>query len=809
MFNYKSKLVGKVPKKWLKNYKETYEEMERLLSTGKLPKQEDYLAENKLAINLYQRKYFLKGLNNDVLEEKPEHVFLRVASFVAAVEENPLEWAKRFYEIMFNGYFLPGGRVLAGAGDLFRLKTLANCFSAVIEEDSIEAIYKTAYESARTYSYGGGMGTDISVLRPIGSIVHNAADTSTGSVSFMQLFSLTTGLIGQSGRRGALMLSIDVKHPDVIRFIEAKSTPDWTTEEIVRQLKDQVGLTYNQLEDVKRIVMENTQIRFANISIKVTDEFMAAVEEQNKYGVNKILVYKKLKKGIVREAVQDYKTLHYSYGIPSKDLSKYELLKVFETVDELNAFLISNFNTSLTESDLNNINNRDIFGDYVIELKDFNYDIAIHYSGDFLLYFSSKEVGTIKRLIKARDVWNKFIESNYKTAEPGLMFWTRMKKYSPSDYVGAPILGTNPCSEVPLEDGGACNLGSLNFTMFVNNPFRKASFNEEVFKESIRIAVRLLDNIVSWNAYLNPLEKQRLSAEKLRRVGLGIMGMADLLLKFGYDYDSNEALKLLEKILKIMRDEAYLYSAELSKEKGAFPLFNYSNYSKGAYFKTLPDHVKKKIKEDGLRNVALLSIAPTGSLSNIVKSFYLNGKNYIGVSGGIEPIFALYYNRRSESLNKTFKIFHSTVQAYIDMNNLTDEVNSKPLDTVLPSYFFRTAHNIDYIKRVEIQGLAQKYIDHSISSTVNLPEDIEPEVISNIYLSAWRAGLKGITIYREGSRYAVLSKNYSDNSFKGFSNKRFKLKIDGKEYIVKGNEVLVLPNGRLTTFYHAVKNKVI
>ncbi len=815
MFSYKHKLLSRVPSKWIENYKKLYHFLREKQTQGELPVHPDYLGGNELALNIYKRKYFLKNLKGDLIEEKPEDMFLRLAAFISSVEED-FETAKKtamqYYKDMYEGLWVAGGRVNAGAGDLYRMKTLANCFVSLIKDDSIESIYNSAYEAARTYSYGGGIGIDISPLRPAGSVVHNAADTSTGAVSFMELYSLTTGLIGQSGRRGALMLTIDVKHPDVKRFIKVKKTPNWVTQQIINYLKWSGMFNEAQLSKIENVVMENTQVRFANISIKASDEFMHSLVEQNTYG-REFLVYKKLEKGKTKDVFQT-KENHYSYGMPRKDITKYELLGHFKTISELNAFLTSTFSTSIEENKLNDVNERDVYGDYVIELNNEKFDLAVRRAGDFLLYFGSKETETRRELTTAREVWNLFLEGNYKTAEPGIMFWDRIVKYSPSNYVGKPIVSTNPCGEVPLEDGGACNLGSINLSRFVKNGFtEKAEVDWKKLGKAVEHIVRFLDNVVEWNSYLNALESQRKAAKETRRVGLGVMGIADMFLQLGYGYDSEKALELFEEIMKFIANKAYETSAKLSKEKGPSPIFNYENYSRGLFFKeALEEDTKKQVKRYGLRNIALLSIAPTGTISNIALSFSISGKNYIGVSSGIEPIFALYYTRRSESFgNKKFLVFHSTVQAYIDKKGLTEiakNSDEKQLKEILPPYFFRTAHHIDPKMRVKIQGIAQKYIDHSISSTINLPEDIHPEVISEIYIEAWKNGLKGVTIYRDGSRFPILSVEGEKTEFQKFKEKKFKIKTKGKEYTVKGDDIIVLPNGRLTTVYHGIKDGI-
>ncbi|MEK6854137.1 MAG: ATP cone domain-containing protein [Nanoarchaeota archaeon] len=965
MFAHKSKLASIIGYDRIEAYKNLLFYLKDLQKKGELPVHPgDYLNANELATNIYQKKYYLKDLSNKLIEKRPEDAFSRLAAFMAAVEATPekqQDWAARFYRALYEGYFVPGGRVIAGGGDLYRLKTLANCFVSLIAEDNIESIYQSAYECARTYSYGGGIGVDISVLRPKGSVVHNAADTSTGSVSFMELFSLTTGLIGQSGRRGALMLTIDIKHPDSPYFINVKKIPNWVTSQIAEQCKWSGQFNERQLREIERQVRENTQVRFANISLKVTDEFMQAVDEQNKYGTEKLLVYLK-DKTVSGLGIMQGGAVHYSYGIPSKPIEKYRLLKVFNSVEELNRFLSQHGAGPLLERDLTDAEKRDMFGDYVVADKNSEFDLAIKYAGDFMLYYNSRETNEIKRLVKARTIWNAFIEGNYRTAEPGLIFWSTMTKYSPSNYVGRPIASTNPCvagdtkietdrgvmtikeiaeaysdggvnvavdarmlpnsnglvlqgrlllpiaaavktgkketlkittgrgfelvctpyhkvmtvygwveagnldkgskvfinnngrsqidsvstvietgllevydlqeptthsfiangivvhncAEVPLEDGGACNLASVNLSRFVKNGYAdEAGIDWEGIKETTALAVRFLDNVVTWNELLNPLEKQRKAAYDTRRVGLGVMGIADMLNQLGIGYDSEEGVKILEDSAKLFANTAYQASADLAEEKSPSPIFEYNAYSKGNFFnEVLTDETKELIRKKGLRNIAILSIAPTGTISNIVLGYKLGDKNFIGVSGGIEPVFALYYTRRSEGLssggsNMFFKIFHSTVDAYIQQHNLTEEAqkckDAEELKRILPAHFFRTAHFIAPSKRVMVQGLWQKHVDHSISSTVNLPEDIDPETISNIYLDAWKHGLKGITIYREGSRYPILSTGTQKSEFQKAGEESYDVEIDGEQKLMRGDDVISLPNGRLATVNSAAK----
>ncbi len=298
MFKYQGKTTKIIGQPRTKIYKELYDHISSLQG-NRLPFDGDYLGDNELAQNIYKHKYYLKNLNNETVESCPEDVFKRLASFIASVEDTKTKqkmWAEKFYTDLYEGRFVSGGRVLAGSGDLYRIKTLANCFVSKIQYDDIDSIYKAAFECARTYSYGGGIGVDISCLRPKDSLVHNAADSSTGAVSFMELYSLTTGLIGQSGRRGALMLTIDVKHPDVQHFIKVKKMPNWVTNQIIEQCGWSGMFDDQHLDTIKKQVMENTQVRFANISVKASDEFMFAVDEQREFGGSPLLAYKKTNK---------------------------------------------------------------------------------------------------------------------------------------------------------------------------------------------------------------------------------------------------------------------------------------------------------------------------------------------------------------------------------------------------------------------------------------------------------------------------------------------------------------------------------
>ncbi len=571
-----------------------------------------FFENDQLRARVFIEKYALKDLKMNLLEKTPEQMWKRVAKAISDVEkENNELWNEKFYKVLKDFRFVPGGRILATAGDPFRRKTPFNCYVSAIRDDSIEAIFTALYESARTYSWGGGWGTDLSTLRPRGAIVHNAASHSTGAVSFMNLFSEVTGTIGQDGRRGALMLMIRVDHPDAPEFITVKNDP------------------------------ERRNVRFANISLKITDEFMKAVEN-----------------------------------------------------DE-----------------------------------------------DFTLRFENDVVSKMERKVKARDLWNKIVKNAWSCAEPGVLFWDRIKSESPSEYF-APLVATNPCGEIPLEDGGACCLGSINLTKFVKEPFtEKASLDWGKLDETVRTATRFLDDVIEYGLDRQPLEIQRKAAENGRRIGLGTMGLADMLAMLRMRYDTPESIDFLDKLFDRIKNVSYQESTLIAREKGSFKAFNLSKHMKNPFVQRLWKKTRDMIRENGLRNVTLLSIAPTGSISAMA-----------GVTSGIEPMFAFSYTRRSESLSqKEFKVYHPLVKKYMEEFNIENEDD-------LPDYFV-SAHEVNPYYRVKLQGTIQKHVDNAISSTINLPNNASQETISDIYMQAWKAGCKGITVYRDGSRDAILSVN--------------------------------------------------
>lgn len=506
--------------------------------------------------------------------------------------------------------FLYGGRILSNRG-LYkegRKVTYSNCYVITPPEDNIESIFDCAKKLARTYSYGGGCGIDISGLAPKGARINNAAKETTGSVSFMELYSLVTGLIGQNGRRGALMISLDCSHPDVPDFIELKT----------------------DLEKVTK----------ANISLRIHKDFMEAVKNDQEY------------------------MLHYTR----------------ETTGE------------------------------VIEKK-----------------------------VKARELFRKITDTNWDYAEPGALFWDRITGWSLlSNTDTFTYAGVNPCAEEPLPAGGSCLLGSINLSAFVRDPFSEHSyFDFDGLKACVKAAVKALNEVLDEGLPLHPLEEQRESVRQWRQIGLGIMGLADALIKLGLTYGEEEAVAMCGRIGFAMADTAIAASALLAKEEGAYPMCNIRQIMETPYFRAnTTEKTRELVKKYGLRNSQLLTIAPTGTLSTM-----------LGISGGIEPIYANYYMRKTESLHGAdvyYKVYTKIVENYMKQHNIEE-------DKDLPEYFV-TAMTLDYRQRINMQAAWQEHIDASISSTVNVPNSFTEEETENLYLYAYEKGLKGITIFRDGCR---------------------------------------------------------
>ena len=561
---------------------------------------QDWLGEdNELGIDIWNKKYCN---NNESFEEWLDRVSNGNEDVKGLIKEKK---------------FLFGGRILANRG-VDGNKTYSNCYVISPPEDNLESIFDTAKKLARTFSYGGGCGIDLGKLAPKNAKVNNTAKHSSGAVSFMELYNTTTGLIGQNGRRGALMLSMPVNHPDIEDFISIKS--------------------------------DLSKITNANVSVRVNDDFMNAV---------------------------------------------------------------------------------------------FNDDY-------YLCEFTREETGEVIRThIRAADLFYQIAKMNWNYAEPGLIYWDTMSKRNLLQYDNNfSYAGVNPCCEEPLPAGGSCLLGAINLSEFVKDPFTKlARFDYKEFEKAVKISVKALNDVLDEGLELHPLEEQRESVRKWRQIGLGIMGLADMLVKLGITYGSEDAIELCEDISKEMFKTAVLNSAALGAEFGSYEMFDAEAINACDMVKELLPN----ITIPALRNSQLLTIAPTGTISTM-----------LGISGGIEPIFAKSYERKTQSLygkDVFYKVYPQVIRDYMLENDIID-------DSELPSYFV-IAEDIEPIARIKMQAAWQHWIDASISSTINLPNSATIGDIENIYKEAWLNGLKGITVYRSGcAREGVLVTDKENDSKK-------------------------------------------
>jgi ribonucleoside-diphosphate reductase alpha chain len=599
----------------------------------------DYFNQNSLVANVWMDKYALKKGDNEFLELSPDDTIKRMASELSRIEQNyknPISYDV-IYDLMkgFNKFVL-GGSPLFGIGNDLTLSTLGNCFVVDSPIDSYGGIFKTDQELAQLMKRRGGVGVDISTLRPKNSKVHNAANSSTGAVSFMKRFSNTTREVAQEGRRGALMISMDVSHPDILEFITAKD--------------------------------DLTQITGANISVKVTDDFM----------------------------------IHLKYP-------------------------------------------------------------------------------------EEKAVWDKLIHQAWKNAEPGILFWDRIIENSPADcYPNFKTISTNPCSELPLCAYDSCRLSALNIYAYVRDPFTAGSaFDYDEFTGDIRLAQRFMDDVIDLEAEKivkirqkiadDPESEEIKSVERQlwyqihnkllmgRRTGLGQMGLADAGAALGYKYGSKEFIEFASTINEALATWSLIESIELAKERGPFPAWDIKNERYHLYL----DRVFNTMWADGMnnpfdawlvsgrRNIATLTIAPTGSISMLA-----------GVSSGIEPVFALTYTRkRKVTADNPNKKIQDKQGDWWEEYTVVHPGFAKemlirgegPDKWILSNYSKATAHEIDPYTKLELQAAIQPWIDHSISVTYNLPESTTEEEISKLYYRAWELGLKGMTVYRDGSREGILT----------------------------------------------------
>ncbi len=629
----------------------------------------NYFTGDELAAKVWVNKYALKDAFGNIYEESPIDMHHRLASEIARIEKkypNPLSEEELFNLFDHFRYIVPQGSPMTGIGNDFQIASLSNCFVIGMDgcADSYGAIIRIDEEQVQLMKRRGGVGHDLSHIRPKGSPVKNSALTSTGLVPFMERYSNSTREVAQDGRRGALMLSVSIKHPDSESFIDAK--------------------------------MVEGKVTGANVSVKIDDDFMNAV-------VN---------------------------------------------------------GTSYTQQ-------------YPID---------------------SSNPTTVKE-IDAQSLWKKIIHNAWKSAEPGVLFWdTILKESVPDSYadLGFRTVSTNPCGEIPLCPYDSCRLLAINLYSYVVNPFTEnAYFDYDLFKKHVGLAQRIMDDIIDLESEkiekilekivsdpesmevkqseLHLWEKIRTKTLQGRRTGVGITAEGDMIAALGLRYGTEEATECAESVQKALALEAYRSSVEMAKERGAFEIYDAKREEKNPFINRLRE-ADPKLYEDmvkhGRRNIACLTIAPTGTTSLMTQT-----------TSGIEPVFLPVYRRRRkvnpndaearvDFVDETgdafeeYIVFHHKFVTWMQANgySVTKKYTQEEIDDLVAKspYFKATSNDVDWLQKVRMQGRIQKWVDHSISVTINLPADVTEDLVDSLYVEAWKCGCKGCTVYRDGSRSGVL-----------------------------------------------------
>ena len=630
-----------------------------------------YFNGDEMAAKVWVNKYALKDSFGNIYERSPEDMHRRLAKEIARIETkyaNPMSEEDIFNLLKEFRYIVPQGGPMTGIGNPFQIASLSNCFviGSKGDADSYGGIMKIDEEQVQLMKRRGGVGHDLSHIRPKGSPVLNSALTSTGVVPFMERYSNSTREVAQDGRRGALMLSISVKHPDAEKFIDAK--------------------------------MEAGKITGANVSVKIDNDFMKSATEGTPY-------------------VQQYP--------------------------------VNSSNPSYRQE------------------------------------------------VNAQEIWKKIIHNAWKSAEPGVLFWdTVINESIPDCYadLGFQTVSTNPCGEIPLCPYDSCRLLALNLYGYVDKPFTsEAKFNFELFRKHVHSAQRIMDDVIDLElekidaiqakinrdpedeeikaAERNLWNKIRQKAIQGRRTGIGITAEGDMLAALGLRYGSDIAIDFAVEVQKTLAIEAYRSSVYLAKERGPFPIFDAQREKKNPFINRIKEEdetLYADMVKYGRRNIALLTIAPTGTTSLMTQT-----------TSGIEPVFMPFYKRRRKvnpnDKNVTvsftdevgdsweeFNVFHHKFLTWLEVNGYNpDEVKTYSEEEVQKlieksPYHKATSNDVDWVSKVKMQGMIQKWVDHSISVTVNLPEDISEDMVAKVYQTAWESGCKGCTVYREGSRDGVL-----------------------------------------------------
>lgn len=668
----------------------------------------EYFQNDILATNVWIKKYALKTKDGYYKELNPSETIQRVTKEIHRIESNypnPLSY-EEIYEILENfKYFIFGGSILFGLGNNNTVSSLGNCFFIDNNSDSYGGICNIDESLAQLMKRRGGVGITMENLRPASAAVNNSASTSTGAISFIKRYSNTTREVAQDGRRGALMISCHCNHPDIMEFVMVKDN-----------LNDVTG---------------------ANISVKITDEFMEAVENDEDYFL--------------------------SWPTENRQINLKEQLPYNKLVKLPN--------------------------------------------------------GTYVKKIKAKKLWNIIIHQAHKNAEPGVLFWDSIIRESPADTYGKfgfTTKGTNPCGEVGLSSYDSCRLGSINLFNCIIKPFtRRAKIDWNKIAKIARLSQRFMDDIVDLEkekikiiiskiendpedieikqTELNTWKKVSIALNNGRRTGIGVLGFGDMLASLKIQYGTKKATKLAEEVQKCIAINSYRESINLAKERGHFPVWNADIEAKNPFIRrVISDNFDNKEYDDylknGRRNIATLSIAPTGSLAIIAQT-----------TSGIEPVFKIYYHRRrkinpnEENVEVSFiddtgdsweeyNVIHYPFikwflnskycsledKSFISIKEYLRSLNENDFNELISKspWTNSESHSIDYLEKINMQGSIQKWIDHSISATINLPEKTSIEEINSIYFKAWKVGCKGLTIYREGSRAGVLLSKKENVEFK-------------------------------------------
>lgn len=653
-------------------------------------------------------------------------------------------------EVLENCEFIPAGRTLYGAGYKGKRKvSTSNCYICPTPEDNIESIFETAKRIARISSYGGGCGVDISKLRPKGAKVNNSALTSTGAVSFLNIFDVTGATIGQKGRRAALMVGLDCSHPDIEEFLKIKQN--------------------------------NEKLASMNISIKFTNEFMEAVKNGEKFKLHFDTAEEHIEKYIdAREFFMEFCRTQWDYGDPGA---------LF--IDRIRSFnLLSGYKDYHID-----ITNPCVTGDTVILTKD-GYKKIIDLVGKDTEIWNGYEWSTVQpritghnqkmlRVTMSNDVsidctrYHKFIlhgdnrvkAEDLKVGDVLETWYIPNPDGSKEKFSGITIASieeipdaetvycftepknhsgifngimTAQCAEFSGNAGNSCNLGSVNLYMVIDDKFTdKAHVNFAKLKDITRTAVRMLDEVLDYGYDMQPLDINRKCIDDWRSIGLGVFGLADALVAMGIRYGSPEARMVISDIMEAMLESALDTSADLAAQKGTFGKYRWVNTKKSPLIEVFfGSPLYEKIKKNGLRNGTLLSVAPTGSISLFAGGF----------TGGVEPMYQVSYERTTHSTEdegKTFRVYARGVKdllAHHHLGNLSTEEIKKRFPFIVES------HEIPPMERIAMQGVMQDYVDNAISSTINLPHSATPEEIFDIYMNAWQQGLKGVTVFRDGCK---------------------------------------------------------